>query len=363
VGFGAINNQQTAAQIRDSLASLSGANRLDASAIKNLSSGGLTSWQLKTTDYTAVAGDRLRIDATAGDIVITLPASPSASDADIWLQRIDASANDVLIRSNPIKINSQTGKDGVFAPSPIQLIEVLSYVNSTIGWLGQFDRLTYQDAPSGGGGGGTDPNYANVALLLRASGSGYVDMKGNTVNTVSTVTVSTTVTKFGHSIFLNGGYLSIPQISAFDLGSQDFTLEFWYQSVATNTFSGIFSLDGTDFPLGIYHSTATGSNFRVFAGTTTAWVLENLDAGLPSTAQFDHYAISRNGSDWRTYKNGALVSSATYSGTIGTPTDPMRIGNNNGSSLIGHLEELRLTVGVGRYPSAFTPPTAQFPTS
>jgi len=113
-------------------------------------SGGLSPWITKTANYTAIAGDRLRIDASAGDVVITLPASPTATDADIWLQRLDTSANKVLIRSGSNKLNALVNQDGVFAPTVVQLIERLSYVDAMIGWLGQYDRLTYQSGlPAG----------------------------------------------------------------------------------------------------------------------------------------------------------------------------------------------------------------------
>jgi hypothetical protein len=323
--------------------------------------GGLTPWQLKSSDYTAIGGDRLRVDATAGDLVITLPAAPTTSTSDISIQRLDASTNKVLLRTTPNKINNQSGKDGVFSPVVPQLIESVSYANSTIGWLGQFDRLTYQNIPVTGG---SDPFYSNVALLLRASSSGIADLKGNTINQIPTVGTSTTVTKFGYSIYLAGGHLSIPQVPSFDLASQDFTLEYWFRNQTVSTFSGLFLLDGTDFPFGIYLSASLGSNFSIYAGSNTAWALTGLDGGLPSATQFDHFALSRNSSNWNTYKNGVLVSSATYAGSVGTPTSPIRIGNNGGSNPLNcYIEELRLTVGVGRYPSAFTPPTSQFPNS
>jgi hypothetical protein len=83
--------------------------------------------------------------------VITLPVSPSASDADIWVQRVDSTANKLLLRSGSNKIKSQTGQDGVFAPlAAIDTLERVSYIDGSIGWLGQHGLLTYQSAPSSG---------------------------------------------------------------------------------------------------------------------------------------------------------------------------------------------------------------------
>ena len=106
--------------------------------------GSLSAWQLKTSSYTAAAGDRLRINASAGDVVITLPASPTATDADILFQRLDLGTNKVLLRTGTNKFNTQANQDAVFAPASINLIEGISYVNSAIGWLNQHNRLSFQ---------------------------------------------------------------------------------------------------------------------------------------------------------------------------------------------------------------------------
>lgn len=41
--------------------------------------GGLSAWQIKTTGYTAVNGDRIQADTSSASFTITLPATPSAS--------------------------------------------------------------------------------------------------------------------------------------------------------------------------------------------------------------------------------------------------------------------------------------------
>ena len=119
-------------------------NRLTLSSSGGGSTGAATNWQLKTANYIAIPGDKLRLDATASDIVITLPYTPSATDADILFQRLELGTNKVLLRSGANKFNTQTNQDAVFAPSTINLIEGVSYVNSAIGWLNQHNRLTFQ---------------------------------------------------------------------------------------------------------------------------------------------------------------------------------------------------------------------------
>jgi hypothetical protein len=76
---------------------------------------------------------------------MALPVGNTA-DPDIEIQRIDLSTNKVLVRTSQ-KVNGQSGVDGVFSPSNPQQIERLSFTGSLLGWLGQFDKLTYQAAP------------------------------------------------------------------------------------------------------------------------------------------------------------------------------------------------------------------------
>ncbi len=105
---------------------------------------GLSPWTLKTASYTAVGGDRLRIDATSNNVTIILPLNPTAAMADIWLQRIDTSANSVIIDPNGANFKAAANQDGLFNNGNIGLSDRITYINSAIGYLPQHDRLTYQ---------------------------------------------------------------------------------------------------------------------------------------------------------------------------------------------------------------------------
>jgi hypothetical protein len=71
-----------------------------------------------------------------------------------------------------------------------------------------------------------------------------------------------------------------------------------------------------------------------------------------------HLALVRNGSTTTLYLNGTSVAS----GTSTNPTDntsPLQMGT---SGFIGYINDFRITNGLARYTSNFTPPTAAFPT-
>ena len=148
----------------------------------------VASWQLKTANYTAVPGDKLRLDATASDIVITLPPTPSATGADILFQRLELGANKVLLRTGVNKINAGANQDAVFAPATTNLIEGVSYVNSTIGWLNQHNRLTFQAYST--------PPTSSASVALTGVPSAYNtslwvsgnSTSSNTANQITTLT-------------------------------------------------------------------------------------------------------------------------------------------------------------------------------
>lgn len=98
---------------------------LDAKATK-------LAWTIKTTTYTAVAGDAIMANTTGGAFTITLPATPAAND----IVRISDYAgtfgtNNLTIGRNSSKIKSLT-EDMTVSVSNVSFS--LTYIDSTIGW-------------------------------------------------------------------------------------------------------------------------------------------------------------------------------------------------------------------------------------
>lgn len=60
--------------------------------------------QVKTSDYTAVAGDCVLVDKSGGNVTVTLPASPSLGDEPISVTHINGTSNTLTIgrNGNPI---------------------------------------------------------------------------------------------------------------------------------------------------------------------------------------------------------------------------------------------------------------------
>ena len=89
-------------------------------------------WVIKTTNYTAVAGDALLVDTTSGAITITLPATPTANDvvrfadyAGTW------GTNKVTFGRNGSKI---MGLSEDYDITTANLGGAMTYIDSVQGW-------------------------------------------------------------------------------------------------------------------------------------------------------------------------------------------------------------------------------------
>lgn len=68
---------------------------------------GLSDWQVKTANYTAVSGDRLICDTSGGPFTITLPADPVLSD-EVWIKGFFGT-NNLTVGRNGSLIQDDTG--------------------------------------------------------------------------------------------------------------------------------------------------------------------------------------------------------------------------------------------------------------
>ena len=216
-----------------------------------------------------------------------------------------------------------------------------------------------------------DPYYGNVSLLLKGDGtngsttivdSSY-DPKTITVN--GDAQISTAQSKFGGSSLKfdgNGDYLSIPDDDSLELGTSDFTIEGFVYVVSDGI---MFSKDtniGVNYGnLQVTCSSSGNINFycNPNSGNSTGLVLlSSTSSGLNT---WTHFATTRSGNSWYLFYNGVLEDTATSSVGFRTSTAPLYVGcrltsNSPSDFFNGYIDDLRITKGVARYTSNFTPP-------
>ena len=211
---------------------------------------------------------------------------------------------------------------------------------------------------------------SGTQLLLSGSNS-FVDESSNnlslTLNSAPKVTPfspfknddARTLTTDGGSAYFNyGPYLTLPQNTAFNFGTGDFTVEFW-ANVDTYRTSG--SYYDAFLTFGFYTSSPyfrIHHDGRLACGLVSA---EYYSTSTIDTGEWNHYAISRSGTTLRIFVNGTLETTATHSASLGNSA-AVTVGTSswqaNNEEMKGYLSDVRIVKGSAVYTSSFTPPTA-----
>ena len=203
----------------------------------------------------------------------------------------------------------------------------------------------------------------------------FIDNSRNNLKITSSgnVTVNNNIYKFGGGSGLfdgTGDYLTTPLSSNLQFGTGDFTIECWnYMIARINSNPAIFS-NYNSYTIGALSLFAGHS-----AGTTTSYQVAINGAAFPTieggTIAYNtwvHLAVVRNSGTIKLYVNGTSVgtpysTAVTLNGVgslfyIGSTGDSLATGYIN-----GYIDEFRITKGIARYTSNFTPPSAPFPNS
>jgi hypothetical protein len=81
-----------------------------------------------------------------------------------------------------------------------------------------------------------------------------------------------------------------------------------------------------------------------------------------STATWYHIAIVRSGNSWYWFKDGTQIgTTGSSSGSLHSATTPLKIGYRGDSGYLdGSIDEFRLSKGIARWTSNFTPSTTEY---
>jgi hypothetical protein len=226
---------------------------------------------------------------------------------------------------------------------------------------------------AGGGGGPSDPDFANVRLLAHMDGTNgsttFTDSSGTpkTMTAFDNAQISTAQSQFGGASALfdgTGDYIAAGTASDFHIATSNFCIECFVRPSRVNVaqvICGTRTASNNGWALSInnvgnllFLTGNGGSNTTVVIGATpltiNTWV---------------HVAADRSGSTTRIFLGGVLLSSGAAG--ISQQDGPLNIGQRNQTGNFqyygGYIDEMRITIGASRYTSAFTPPTAPFPDS
>jgi len=203
----------------------------------------------------------------------------------------------------------------------------------------------------------------NTQLLLKFTNAGVVDKSSHIlVETIGSAQVDNIIKKNNTgSIYLNGvsSYLQVNDSRDLVLGSSDFTIEAWVYPTA--------------MPFGLIDYRAlggAGTNLYIYyaAGLLSLFVQPSniISASVPSLLnKWNHIAVTRFAGTSKLFLDGTQIGSSFADSNVYTcgafrPVIGVN-GNSLGDNLNGYIDDFRITKGVARYTSNFSPPARALP--
>jgi hypothetical protein len=278
----------------------------------------------------------------------------SSNDFTIWLNGVSSATLNQSVTVNNPSIATTVGAFGLLSSNYLTgYMSGLRVVKGTAVYTAAFTPPT---APL--------TAISGTSLLTNFTNAGIYDATSkNDLETVGNAQISTAQSKFGGSSMYfdgTGDYLVAPSRATTALEG-DFTVEFWLYRTAGNNFFFTLgdSFSSTGFDLYIGNS---GNNLRLFSNNGVVIDVAISSILLPATT-WTHVAIVRYSGSVKLYASGVQAGSAWSSTTAFSGAVYVGAEFYNGSvtgTCNGYIDDLRVTKGIARYTSNFTPPTTAF---
>ena len=216
----------------------------------------------------------------------------------------------------------------------------------------------------------TPDSTGYTKLLLHFDEATLIDSSAapKTLTLNGGVARSAAQSKFGgYAVYFDGinDSISLPHSSDLTFGSEPWTIDFWAY-VATGGFIFFYdkrSVETQDkcIVLSIRADGTVGGNLST-NGSTWLYPNFNLASSFPFN-QWNHVAITFNGTIYKAYINGIAGSTPLTAPAPWINTQPVLIGTYaNISWGPGYIDEYRISKGIARWTTNFTPPTQAYKT-
>ena len=205
----------------------------------------------------------------------------------------------------------------------------------------------------------------NTSLLLNyTNGAIFDNTAKNVLETVGNAQISTTQSKWGGSSMYfdgTGDYATTFSSTNFTLGTGNFTVECWFNasglSGQTVLVTTAYPTDQQGFFLGFNNNTVY---YLLGNGTWITNPNSNPSTPTISTGTWYHIALVRSGSVFTVYLNGTSISTVTDTVSLTNSNNQLCVGSRGTANYFnGYIDDMRITKGVARYITNFTPPTSQ----
>jgi hypothetical protein len=224
-----------------------------------------------------------------------------------------------------------------------------------------------------------DPYFNNNILLLHMDGvSGsrlFIDNSPTNAQmlTAGFVMIDTARFRYGNaSAFFNRSATTSLRTSAipsvFNLGTGDFTIEGWFFFRENNIgYQPLMSSYVAGDQTGWLLTTEVNHFLNFYSASNTTWNNTVASTTRPTLSTWTHIAVTRQNGTINIYTSGINVTTTRTGGS-----NPVRLGNFVAighypfypapavRTFDGYIDDIRITKGVARYTTNFTPPTYAF---
>lgn len=317
------------------------------------------------TDETRFYVDGVQVGAS--DTTANSTSSLFQGSSDVWVGGYGGGTND-WVNGNIANVRITKGVVRYttdFTP-PQQLYPTTS--NATSSGIAKSRPRNVQKA---------DPDFSSVVLLAPFSGEDGDTTSTDLSNSAHTLTFTGNADldginrKYGFTSAYfpatgSNSYVDTNSTADLALGTGDFTLEFWvmFETITLGTWQGLLDQRADGVPTSvhpaIYLSSVDSLNYYV---NGAARITGPTKASL-NTFQWYHVAVCRASGTTKLFVDGVQFGS-DYTDSNNYLQGRFRIGglgNDTGYPSKGWIENVRVTKGVARYTTAFTPPDRAFPT-
>ncbi len=221
-----------------------------------------------------------------------------------------------------------------------------------------------------------DPDFLKVVFLFDAEGTnGGTDAIDHSsyarpVTYTGAIALSNAQAKFGSTSLFNNNIANdyiftletgVAEPDSFDFSNNlDFTVELQIFPVSASGANNFAETDGA-LPSHQWNILLSNGNYFI-QYSIDGTIFVSLDTGHNSTAStWQHLALVRNGNDLDLFKDGVKGSTLDLTSVALWPLTAAVAEMRFCDGLSGYIDEIRVTRGLSRYTTNFTPPTEPFP--
>ena len=210
---------------------------------------------------------------------------------------------------------------------------------------------------------------ANTVLLI--SGQGDFGTTGHSITTYNGIKESNDQYKFGNgALYFDGSndYLTVPDHADWNFGSGDFTIDCWVYLNSLGSTGRVICGQSVDSDNRWYLAWIDNSNiWRLYVRSGGSEILRVEASDSPSINTWYHIAVVRDGNTFKIFRDGTdkTSSGGTDSDAFVDFTAELTVGRGNTGAINYHdgfIDELRISKGIARWTSNFTPPTLAYET-